>query len=102
MEAVMEVAKSLGQSMAVGQNKEEKAEAEEKSQPGEQTGTSQLSASSFPFPALENILNKGKGDRGAILRAIKPYMEEKKQLKVDQVTKMMQSLELLLRAKDLF
>ncbi len=105
MEAVMEVAKSLGQAVGMQGNANEKApqetEMKEKTRQSEEKAGANT-AFSFPFPAIQNLLDKGKGDRGAILKAIKPYMEDKKQQKIDQVMKTMQSVELLLQAKDLF
>ena len=100
MEAVMQVAKSLGQS--VGAQEQEAQSAEPKVEEKTEETKAKETGAAFPFPAILHMLDQGKGDRGAVLRAIRPYVEDKKRTKLDQVMKTMQSVELLLQAKDLF
>ena len=102
MEAVMEVAKTLGQAVGAQEKKKEGGAEQKETKENTEEKTGGNTPSAFPFPAIQSILEKGKGDRCAILKVIKPYVEDKKQQKIEQVMKTVQSVELLLQAKDLF
>lgn len=105
MQTVMDLAGSLGQTAPPPRTQSDvqtEGTSDEKNEPIAQETKQETQNSSVFFPALQNLLHKGKGERNAVLHAIRPYLEQRKQTKVDQAIKAVQSAEMILQMKELF
>ncbi|HAZ20073.1 MAG TPA: hypothetical protein DCY74_03230 [Clostridiales bacterium] len=104
LEAIMGVAKALGQSSpkdGSGGKDPEKTEHAQGAGVGFDKESMAEISKVLGSPSIQNLLNKGKNERSTVLKAIRPYMHNNKQNKIDKVMKTMQSVELLLTTKDL-
>ena len=95
LKKIINIAGSLG----LGKSAPIETEATDKTESADQT---HVSVSNEDKGVIEKLLRTGKSERNELLNALKPYLKDSKREKLDSFLRILNAVEILISAKDIF